>query len=524
MNFDVVVVGMGPVGAAAANLAGMWGLKTLVVDRLPDVYDKPRAFGLDHEVMRIFQNIGIAGEIGNVVMPYRTSEYRTTGGALIKCIAPAQAPFPLGWAPNYVFSQPAVEKALRARLRSWPNVTAMTGTEVLSVTPLADGMAVQLRDAAGAQREIQAAHVLACDGGTSPIRTALGLEMEDLAFDEPWLVVDVLLNDENNARLPSTNVQYCETARPSTFIVGPGVHRRWEFMINPDESPSDIAQPDNIRKLLSRWLAPEEYRLWRASSYRFHALVLKSWRQGNLFFLGDAAHMTPPFMAQGMCQGIRDAANLVWKLALVKSGQASADFLDSYQEERIPHVRHTTLVTKELGQIICERDPDKAAERDRRMLEEMAKNPAPTIRQSLIPGLVSGFIARRDGDKTPGALFPQPVVEDALGREGMLDDFGSQGFRLVYRADVDPAPLLAELDKAAPALPVTPVPLLESGSTANASIPGYRDKDGLLERWMERHECRIVLVRPDHYVYGSASTPEQGVELIREMRRALKPM
>ncbi|MGV3655571.1 MAG: 2-polyprenyl-6-methoxyphenol hydroxylase, partial [Noviherbaspirillum sp.] len=173
---------------------------------------------------------------------------------------------------------------------------------------------------------------------------------------------------------------------------------------------------------------------------------------------------------------------------------------------------------------ICERDPDKAAERDRRMLEEITKNPAPTIRQSLIPGLVSGFIARRDGDKTPGALFPQPVVADALGREGMLDDFGSPGFRLVYRADVDPAPLLAELDKAAPALPVALVPLLESGSVPNASTPGYRDKDGLLERWMERHECRIVLVRPDHYVYGSASTPDQGVELIRELRRALKPM
>ncbi|MEH0574746.1 FAD-dependent monooxygenase [Streptomyces sp. B21-108] len=190
------------------------------------------------------------------------------------------------------------------------------GTEVTDVRLDDDGAAVDVVDAAGRPRTVRTRYVLACDGGASPSRRRLGLRMDDLEFDQPWLVVDLLLRPGAGAGLPRTNVQYCEPARPSTFVVGPGNHRRWEFMINPGERPEDVSDPDVIRALLSRWLDPGEYDLWRASTYRFHALVLKQWRVRRLFLLGDAAHMTPPFLAQGMCQGIRDASNLMWKLAL----------------------------------------------------------------------------------------------------------------------------------------------------------------------------------------------------------------
>ena len=445
MDFDLLIVGMGPVGATAANLAGMWGLKTLAVDKMLDIYDKPRAFGLDHEVMRVFGNVGIAEKIAGHVMPYRTSEYHSTGGRVIKRIAPASAPYPLGWASNYVFSQPAVEGALRENIKAFANVSVELGTEVLSVVRQGDESAILLRNQAGVESTVSARYVLACDGGTSPLRTRLGLEMEDMQFDEPWMVVDLLVNADVADRLQQTNVQYCETDRPCTYIVGPGVHRRWEFMINPGETPAGIQQPDSIRKLLSRWLAPHEYELWRASAYRFHALVLKSWRQDNLFFLGDAAHMTPPFMAQGMCQGIRDAANLVWKLAMVNKGLATDALLDTYQEERIPHVRQTTLVTKELGRVICERDSAKAAERDERMIAEMVQCAGPVIRQSLIPGLAGGLLAPNDATGVRGALFPQPLVENSNGLEGLLDEFTGMSFRVVAAPGVDLAPLQNEV-------------------------------------------------------------------------------
>lgn len=523
MDFDLLIVGMGPVGAVAANLAGMWGLKTLAIDKAEDIYDKPRAFGLDHEVMRVFGNIGIADKIADHVMPYRTSEYHTTGSRVLKRIAPASAPYPTGWASNYVFSQPLVEGALRENIAAFPTVSVELGTAALSVVQSGDESIVRLRDRSGAERSVSARHVLACDGGTSPLRVAAGLEMEDLQFDEPWMVVDLLVDPDAVARLPATNIQYCETERPTTYIIGPRTHRRWEFMINPDETPAGIQQPEAIRKLVSRWLAPHEYEIWRASAYRFHALVLKTWRQGNLFFLGDAAHMTPPFMAQGMCQGIRDAANLVWKLAMVNRSLASDALLDTYQEERIAHVRQTTLVTRELGQVICERDPAKAAARDQRMMAEMESSPGPTIRQSLIPGLAGGLLAATDPAGVRGAVFPQPLVENSEGLQGLLDEFTGMTFRVVVAPGVDLAALQEEASRwGNPAgLVLSMVRLVEAPDNAPRCVHDFQEKQGILGSWLAKHACQVVLVRPDHYVYGGASSVADGVALLASLRQAL---
>ncbi len=523
MDYDLLIVGMGPVGAVAANLAGMQGLRTLAVDKMADIYDKPRAFGLDHEVMRVFGNIGIADKIAAHVMPYRTSEYHTTGGRVIKRIAPASAPYPAGWASNYVFSQPVVEGALRENIQAFPTVKVELGTEALSLTQDGDAAIVRLRDASGAERTVSARYVLACDGGTSPLRTKAGLEMEDLQFDEPWLVVDLMVSAEAAARLPATNIQYCETARPSSYIVGPGTHRRWEFMLRQDETPAGIQQPEVIRELVSRWLAPHEYDIWRASAYRFHALVLQSWRQGSVFFLGDAAHMTPPFMAQGMCQGIRDAANLVWKLAMVRRGQAPAALLDTYQDERQPHVRQTTLVTKGLGQVICELDPARAAARDARMIAEMDNCTGPTIRQSLIPGLSAGLLAGNDTNGVRGTLFPQPLVENSQGRQGLLDEFTGMSFRLVAAAGTDLAPLQQEINRWNDAAdrPLAVVRLLEGEDAAAQGAHDFREKEGILGNWLSKHACQIVLVRPDHYVFGGADSVAGGAALLKSLRQAL---
>lgn len=522
MDFDLIVVGLGPVGAVAANLAGQLGLRTLVLDKSQSVYDKPRAMGLDHEIMRILANLGVSEKIAQYVMPYRPSEYRTTDSRVIRRIDAARPPFLQGWAPNYVFMQPQLEGALRENLGRYPSVTVELGAEATSVRSDEEETSVTVQSALGLERTYTADYVLACDGGASPIRAKLGLEMEDLDFDEPWLVVDVILNEGGGATLPTTNVQYCEIARPSTFVVGPGQIRRWEFMINPDETPAQVSQPEYVRKLLSRWLQPEEYEIWRASTYRFHALVLRTWRAGNIFFLGDAAHMTPPFLAQGMCQGIRDAANLLWKLALVKQGTATPALLDTYQAERSPHVRHTTLVTKELGKSICERDPVAAGERDERLLKEMAANPEGTVRQSLIPGLGAGFLsASRHGPR--GSLFPQPRVKAANGGSSLLDDFTGAVFRVVIRNTGE-----ASLKQAASAcsklrhLPVQVV-LVGREPLANDAPPyAYQDVDGVLIDWMDRQNCDVVIARPDHYVYGACEKVQDVDALLQTFASALQ--
>jgi 3-(3-hydroxy-phenyl)propionate hydroxylase len=208
----------------------------------------------------------------------------------------------------------------------------------------------------GGKRSVTADYVIACDGASSEVREQVGIALEDLVFDEPWLVVDVLVNEEALGKLPQTAAQYCDPARPTTFIIGPRNHRRWEIMLLPGEDPQEAQKPERVWQLLSQWLTPDEATLWRAASYRFHALVAREWRRGRVFLAGDAAHQQPPFIGQGMCQGLRDSANLVWKLDHVLHGHSGEALLDSYGEERGDHVRELTTRIKAIGQVICERD------------------------------------------------------------------------------------------------------------------------------------------------------------------------
>lgn len=523
MDFDLIIVGLGPVGAVAANLAGEAGLRTLVLEKSLTVFDKPRAMGLDQEIMRILGDLGLADKIAPYVMPYRPSEYRTADSSVIRRIEAAEPPFQLGWAPNYVFMQPQIEATLRENLARFPSVTVRLGAQVDAVVSADDTASVTVVESSGERRTYRSRYVLACDGGTSPIRMGLGLDMEDLDFDEPWLVVDVVLKDGCGMSLPATNVQYCEIERPCTFVVGPAQVRRWEFMINDDETPAQVVEPAFVRKLISRWLDDSEYDIWRASSYRFHALVLRQWRSERVFFLGDAAHMTPPFLAQGMCQGIRDAANLVWKLALVIRGASAPLLLDTYQAERLPHVKETTLVTKALGKLICERDPAAAHERDKRLLEEMAANPRGTVRQSLIPGLGAGFVSfSAHGPR--GQLFPQPLVNTSNGRKCLLDEATGMTFRIVVPADTDAA-VLESLASECEALRDIPVKLVVIGTeplSESAPSHAYQDTDGVLVSWMRRHDCGAVIARPDHYVYGACRQAEDAGAMIRELAAALQ--
>jgi 3-(3-hydroxy-phenyl)propionate hydroxylase len=476
VSFDVAVAGFGPTGAVLASLLGQAGLRTLVVDRSREVYDKPRAFALDHEIMRVFQGLGIADAVAAHTAPFTPSEYYGADGRLIKRLGSVPPPWPQGWPPNLVFSQPPVEKILRERAAKHPSVTVSLGEELVSLEASADEIALRIRGHGGRERQAHAAYVVGCDGASSTVRTQLGIEYEDLEFDEPWLVVDVLVNESGASKLPSVSVQYCEPARPATYLIGPGMHRRWEIMLLPGEAGESLDEAA-VWKLLSRWLSPQDGTLWRFASYRFHALVAREWRRGRVFLAGDAAHQQPPFTGQGMCQGIRDAANLAWKLQLVLAGKAPDRLLDSYGAERAPHVKRLTSTIKDIGRLICERNPDAARQRDARLIAEAGGTVQTLPRQQLIPPLREGLLSRQ-AHPANGTLFPQPRVRHA-GQEMLLDDVVPPGFLVVRRDEWCP-----------------------------------RELDGVLASWFDRHGCDAALVRPDHYVFGVANETA-GIDALR---------
>jgi 3-(3-hydroxy-phenyl)propionate hydroxylase len=408
--FDVAIVGYGPAGAVAAALLGQAGLKVHVCDRLREVYEIPRAIALDHEIMRVFQQLGIVEAVLPHTEPFTPSEWFGVDGQLIRRMTMVAPPYPQGYTPSIVFTQPPVERVLRARVAQLPNVTVALGSEMTALTQDVDAVTLALKADDGTVSTVHARWVIGCDGGSSNVRDKADIELEDLGFDEPWLVVDARVNAKGLAKLPRTSVQYCEPERPCTMVIGPGNHRRWEISLKAGEDPKQVASDEGTWKLLSRWLSPEDGTLWRQASYRFHALVAKDWRMGRVFIAGDAAHMQPPFLGQGMCQGVRDVANLAWKLAAMIKGEvqgaAAEALLNSYGYERKAHVRELTGRLKAAGAIICERDVVKARARDARLLADSGGVVKDTPRQDVLPALAAGPMITA----TPGAgtLFPQP--------------------------------------------------------------------------------------------------------------------
>jgi 3-(3-hydroxy-phenyl)propionate hydroxylase len=475
---DVAIVGCGPSGVVLAALLGQAGCTVHVCDKLADVHEIPRALSLDHEVLRVFQQIGVIDEVQPFIEPFTPSEFFGVDGQLIRRMTMVAPPYPQGHTPSVVFTQPAVERVLRKRLAALPAVKVALGLAMTHFEQDAQGVTLHHAD----HSSVRARYMVACDGGGSGVRAALGIELEDLDFDEPWLVVDVLVNERGLAKLPRTSVQYCEPDRPCTLVIGPKNHRRWEISLKAGEDPVAAATPEHTWELLSRWITPEDGKLWRQSSYRFHALVAKTWRAGRVFIAGDAAHMQPPFLGQGMCQGVRDAANLAWKLTAVLTsnvnGPAAERLLNSYGQERKAHVQELTQRIKGVGAVICERDVAKARARDAKLLADCGGVVKDTPRQDILPALSTGLLFDSPG---AGTLFPQPRLADDV----LMDQRFGSGWRLVLHG-------------------MPPVAVEANGLTL-IDLDRTPEAHGVVAAWMQRHACHAALVRPDHYVFGTAA-------------------
>jgi 3-(3-hydroxy-phenyl)propionate hydroxylase len=504
-DYDVIIVGYGPVGAIAAAWMGLYGIHGLVIDKSEKVWDIPRAIALDHEIMRVFQNLGVVREVEPYTAPFPASQHYGVEGQLIRSIDAVSPPFPQGYTPTLVFTQPEVERVLREHVAKFSSIDVRLNVELVGLSQTSSQVVVELIDRHGSISTTTAQYLIACDGASSFVRQHCGLELEDLDFDEPWMVVDIVVDEHALPKLPATAAQYCNPARPTTFIVGPKNHRRWEIMLLPGEDPREMERPENVWHLLERWLEPTDGRLWRAGSYRFHALLAKEWRKGRILLAGDAAHQQPPFIGQGMCQGIRDVTNLAWKLVNVIRGDATTDLLDSYGEERKLHVHTLTSRIKAIGQHICERDPRKARDRDEHLIQQGGGVAPVVTRQEIVPPLASGFLARGETSGR-GLLFPQPWIITSEG-EKLLDDVTGLGWRLYLDGFRSDSTEFVARD----------IPVVVVGGC------GLIERDGILKAWFKRHDCVATLVRPDHYVYGTANALQDVSKLTDELKMALEP-
>lgn len=517
--YDVAIVGLGPVGAVFANLLAKRGLKIAVVERVAAIYDKPRAIVVDHEALRIFQAIDLADYMEGAIAPHNGTQYLGVDGNIIKIFDPMPPPYPLGWIPNATFVQPDAEKALREKLAGYVNANVFLSATGLSLAQDPTLASLSVRRDDGSEFTLRARYLVGCDGANSFVRKQIGAGLEDLAFDEWWMVVDALTSDP--AKRPAKAFQYCRPARPGTFVPGPGRLRRWEIKLLPGEDPEAAGAPDNVIRLLKGFTDTSDLTIWRSAVYRFHALLGDRWRDRRVLLMGDAVHQTPPFLGQGLCAGIRDAANLAWKLALVLRGDADDALLDTYEIERKPHVRSVVASAKEFGAIIGELDPAAAAARDVRLRADLKSGKAETVRQRFIPDLVSGLIAQ--DDRLAGKLFVQPRVREAEGAVRRLDDLLRPEFAIVA-ATPEPMAWLSEVLRVGwQRLGGEYVVIAASGEPSHGGgILTVVESGTLFGDWMRQNGVAAAIVRPDRYVYGAAATAGQLNMLVEHLLQNLR--
>lgn len=499
-RFDVVLVGLGPVGAAVANLLGQHGVRTLVLEQGSAINRMPRAIALDNEALRVLQLAGLSeGAFDTVAIPFVQMRSPLLGN-----YARANTTGALDGHPKLVtFFQPQLEEALRARLAGRSSVEVRTGVEVTSVEQSGGGVEVRAQAAGGggAQR-IEADYLVACDGANSPIRKALGLSFEGRTFMEDWLVVDVI-----GAPEPIDHVEFfCDPARPAPHMPAPGGRQRWEFKLRPGETREQMERPEVVHALLRPWTRGAPVELERVAVYRFHARLAERFSVGRIFLAGDAAHLTPPFAGQGLVSGLRDAANLAWKIAAAVKGWAAPSILESYHVERRPHAAATIDLALLMGRLVMPSSRVQALAvhglarlldlfpPTRRLFGELEIKPA--------NGASEGLFRRRPGDRLrAGTAFGQGLVL-SQGQVRPSDEVLGDGLSLVGFG-VDPAAgLPVEARARFQALGGRLVQLTHRGQRLNLAGPEVHRCEDLGGRFLgaSRWLGWAAVVRPDRMV------------------------
>ena len=474
IDCEVAILGLGPVGATLANQLGAAGLDVVVVERDTVIHPLPRAIHFDGEVMRVFQSLGLRPQVEAVSRPgLQGMRFVNAEDRVLMVRGGTAAEGPQGCANNHYFHQPELEAVLRRGLTRYPNVRVLCGREVVAIDASADGVRLALAVGQG-PGEVRARWMIGCDGGRSPTRRAIGATMQDLGLHQPWVVFDAIVARDDHG-LPEYTVQRCDPARPMTICNVTGRRRRWEIMLMPGDDPDTIGRPEHVWPMIARWVTPETATLERSAVYTFHSVIAHGWRRGRLMLAGDSAHQTPPFLGQGLCAGIRDCANLAWKLARVARGAAPESLLDTYEPERRPHATAFIELAVRLGSIIQATDPQVAAERDSRFLAGEA-----TVFEYPQPGLGPGLHTGTLG----GTLFPQPRLAD--GRR--LDEAIGDAFAVLGDAEAIVAADAATHARWAAAGAVV---LCDPGEAVSA--------------WWRTRGARAVVLRPDRYLLGTAA-------------------
>ena len=522
-DFDVVVVGAGPVGLTLANILGLQGVRTLVVDERDSLIDYPRGVGLDDEALRTFQSIGLVDRILPHTVPNQILRFFDGKRRLLAEMAPPDARF--GWPKRNGFVQPLVDAELLRGLDRFPHVEVRWNRPMTSCAQADDGVTVEC-GTDGGTAGVRARYVVGCDGGRSMTRRMMGVSFDGTTSSTRWLVVDIA-NDPLGH--PNSEVG-ADPERPYASIsIAHGI-RRFEFMIHAGETDEQAEDPAFLTRMLARMVPhPDRVDVIRRRVYTHHSRIAGAFRSGRLLLAGDAAHLMPVWQGQGYNSGIRDAANLGWKLAAVVTGRADDRLLDTYDIERRKHARAMIDLSTMVGRVISPTDRRIAAARDllvrsasivpslKRYVLEMRFKPMPRYEQGAVV-----HSNPRPAESPVGTLFVQPRVDTRTQQDVLLDDVLGDWFAVLCWNN-SPRKILGDEAfakwKALGARFVALRPLTQLHWTGHddPDVVVVGDRGGALKSWFDTHQESVLFLRPDRCIAGACIAqlaPELGASLL----------
>lgn len=487
-NTDIILIGLGPTAATLANLLAPLGWNIKIFEQNTEIYELPRAVFFDDEVMRTFQKIGLGDEILKCALKMQGMDLINQDGITLASYTAPTEVSSLGWHAGYMFHQPTLEAQLRKNLSHFPNIDIYPGHLVSRLSQDQDRASIMVKGPSGIEIHYSR-FLIGCCGARSITRETMKTNVHDYGADQLWIVIDIKLNEEVN--LPLKTIQYCDPNRPSTYIPTPGLTRRFELMLMPNEKVEDIAKPEKIFGLLSKWLQPHQYQIIRSAVYEFHALVAEHWRNNNFFLAGDAAHQMPPFLGQGMCSGVKDAANLAWKLDFVLRGFATDNLLDTYEAERKPYVEKVIESDLWLSNMIQTTDPDIAMQRDQHFSSQ------PPSERKLNPPTIKLGGAHFENSEFCGLPAPQPISISGIKHDDLL----GENLTIIGKVFISD-----EIQK-----------MVENNLIKLIEEPSKQMQD-----WLTSKGALAILIRPDRYIQAILNHPHDLENALGQLSIACK--
>jgi len=468
-KYDVIIIGFGPTGGTLANLLALHGFSILIIEKEKSFYPLPRAVHFDDEIMRVFQTIGITEKFLKHTIINKGTKFVNSKNKVVLDWPRPRSVTENGWYPSYRFHQPDLERKLRGRLKDFKKVTIMQSTKVVSLKEDKNSVKIILEDVNNKKiKEISSKYVVGCDGANSTTRKQIKAKFQNLGFTQKWAVVDLILKKDKK-ELPDRTIQYSNPKRPATYCRNVGKRRRWEFAIHDNESEKKVLSNSYIWNFLKPWLKPSDAFMERKTIYTFQSAISKKWKKGRVFLAGDAAHLMPPFMGQGMCAGIRDASNLSWKIAHCLKNNHSDKLLSTYQSERYSNVKEYIKTTARMGEFVN-------AVGTSNITGKVSSTPdGQKSMKSIKPKLGKGL--GKVQDKNRGKIFPQFKIKNGKS----LDDKFSLKPILIISKEIK-----------------------KNISSKLNSVQSKNNKD--LEKFFKSSNSKAIIVRPDRFILSSCKS------------------